>query len=63
MVLGNHDYIAFENVDSGVEYYKNQLSKIGIMLLHNTYKINLMNVSFMVVQDLLSMIQFGMQIV
>ena len=39
VVLGNHDYIAFENVDAGVEYYKNQLSKIGIMLLHNTYKI------------------------
>ena len=38
VVLGNHDYIDFNNVNEGVEYFREQLSKIGITLLHNDYK-------------------------
>lgn len=39
VVLGNHDYIDFKNVNEGVEYFREQLSKLGITLLHNDYKI------------------------
>lgn len=35
VVLGNHEYIDFENVASCVSYYQSELSKIGIKLLHN----------------------------
>lgn len=36
VVLGNHEYIDFENVASCVSYYQSELSKIGIKLLHNS---------------------------
>ena len=36
VVLGNHEYIDFDNVSSCVSYYKSELSKIGIKLLHNS---------------------------
>lgn len=39
VVLGNHDYIDFKSVNEGVEYFGEQLSKLGITLLHNDYKI------------------------
>ena len=35
VVLGNHEYIYFEDVASCVLYYKTELAKIGINLLHN----------------------------
>ncbi len=36
-ILGNHDYIGFPNVQSCVEYYKQELSKYGVIVLHNEY--------------------------
>lgn len=36
VVLGNHEYIEFPDVESGVAYYDEQLSKLGITLLHNS---------------------------
>ena len=36
VVLGNHEYIDFEDVASCVSYYQYELSKIGINLLHNS---------------------------
>lgn len=36
VVLGNHEYIGFEDVSSCVSYYKSELRKIGINLLHNS---------------------------
>ena len=35
VVLGNHEYFDFEDVASGVLFYKSELAKIGITLLHN----------------------------
>lgn len=35
VVLGNHEYIDFEDVSSCVSYYKSELPKIGMKLLHN----------------------------
>ena len=35
VVLGNHEYIDFEDISSCVSYYQSELSKIGIKLLHN----------------------------
>lgn len=39
-VLGNHEYIDFSNVDACVSFYKTELSKLGIKLLHNNYYLN-----------------------
>ena len=36
VVLGNHEYIDFEDVESCVSYYQSELTKIGINLLHNS---------------------------
>lgn len=36
VALGNHEYIEFPDVESGVSYYSEQLSKLGITLLHNS---------------------------
>lgn len=40
VILGNHEYIAFEDVQSAVEAYKEALSPLGIYLLHNDYMYN-----------------------
>lgn len=37
VVLGNHEFIDFPDIKSGVSYYENALSSIGIHLLHNNY--------------------------
>lgn len=39
-VLGNHEYIDFPDVSSCVSFYNVELSKLGITLLHNNYRIN-----------------------
>lgn len=36
-VLGNHEYIEFSDVQTGVEFYKENLSKLGVTVLHNEY--------------------------
>ena len=35
VVLGNHEFSEFEDIKSGVDYYKREFSKIGVKLLHN----------------------------
>ena len=39
-VLGNHEYIDFPDIKSCVSYYEEELSRLGITLLHNTYQVN-----------------------
>lgn len=36
-VLGNHEYIEFQDVQSCVNFYKNRLQELQITLLHNEY--------------------------
>lgn len=36
-VLGNHEYIEFENVQDCVDFYRKELRKLKITLLHNEY--------------------------
>lgn len=37
VVLGNHEFIDFPNIQSGVNFYKDALSKMGIQVLFNEY--------------------------
>lgn len=37
VVLGNHEFIKFANIHSGVSFYRGELQKLGITLLHNNY--------------------------
>lgn len=42
-VLGNHEFIGFPNIELGVKYYKSNLTRYGVKVLHNesirlTYK-------------------------
>lgn len=36
-VLGNHEYIEFSDIQTCVDFYKRELSKLGITLLQNEY--------------------------
>ncbi|WP_329780940.1 hypothetical protein [Parolsenella catena] len=37
VVLGNHEYIDFTNVDEAVRYYKTELEPLGFVVLQNEY--------------------------
>ncbi len=39
-VLGNHEFIGFPDIESGVSFYESELSKLGIKLLHNEYDLH-----------------------
>ncbi len=39
-VLGNHEYIDFSNIETCVLFYRTELSRIGIKLLHNDFYFN-----------------------
>ena len=36
-VLGNHEYIEFPNIETGVEVYKEYLAKLGVVVLQNEW--------------------------
>ena len=37
VILGNHEYVGFSDVDKAIEFYKNELEPLGYIVLQNEY--------------------------